>query len=120
MAEYLARFDSQISPNVACLVGHGTVRMQVMGMDDRAPSDDERRAMGDRPPNMVDGAVGLSAADLRTRGVLERRRSWSTCAGHLSRGAGTTSPTIATMARERSMRMRRVSISDVERVSRCI
>jgi N-acyl-D-amino-acid deacylase len=62
MADYLAQFDGRVSPNVACLVGHGTVRMQVMGMDDRAPSEDELRHM----QNVVDqalseGAVGLSA-----------------------------------------------------------
>jgi N-acyl-D-amino-acid deacylase len=62
MADYLARFDSHVSPNVACLVGHGTVRMQVMGMDDRGPSDEELRQMQAIVGQaMADGAVGLSA-----------------------------------------------------------
>jgi N-acyl-D-amino-acid deacylase len=62
MAEYLARFDGHVSPNVACLVGHGTVRMQVMGMDDRGPTDDELREMQAVVGHaMFDGAVGLSA-----------------------------------------------------------
>ena len=41
VADYLERFDGRVAPNVACLVGHGTVRMQVMGMDNRAPTDVE-------------------------------------------------------------------------------
>jgi N-acyl-D-amino-acid deacylase len=62
MAEYLARFDRHVSLNVACLVGHGTVRMQVMGMDNRAPSADELRQMqAVIGQAMDDGAVGLSA-----------------------------------------------------------
>ena len=62
MGEYLARFDGHVSPNVACLVGHGTVRMHVMGMDDRAPSDGELRQMQAIVGQaMSDGAVGLSA-----------------------------------------------------------
>jgi len=62
MAEYLARFDDRVSPNVACLVGHGTVRMQVMGMDDRAPTDAELSQMqAVIGQAMADGAVGLSA-----------------------------------------------------------
>jgi N-acyl-D-amino-acid deacylase len=62
MAEYLALFDGRVSPNVACLVGHGTVRMEVMGMDDRQPDDDElRRMQAVVQQAMADGAVGLSA-----------------------------------------------------------
>jgi len=32
------RFDRRVAPNVAMLVPHGTVRMAVMGLDDRAPT----------------------------------------------------------------------------------
>ena len=42
--------------------GHGTVRMQVMGMDNRAPTDAElARMQAIVPQAMQDGAVGLSA-----------------------------------------------------------
>jgi len=62
MADYLARFDSRVSPNVACLVGHGTIRMQVMGMDDRAPREAELRQMQAVVRQAIAaGAVGLSA-----------------------------------------------------------
>jgi N-acyl-D-amino-acid deacylase len=62
MADYVARFDGHVSSNVACLVGHGTVRMQVMGMDDRGPSDEDLRQMQAIVGQALsDGAVGLSA-----------------------------------------------------------
>ena len=59
---YLDRFDGNVAPNVAMLVPHGTVRMQVMGMQQRAPTLDELGAMrGLVEQGMRDGAVGLSA-----------------------------------------------------------
>jgi len=62
MAQYLDRFDGRVTPNVAALVGHGTVRMAVMGLEDRAPTAVElaqmRQLVGKA---MRDGAVGLSA-----------------------------------------------------------
>ena len=45
VADYLARFDRQVAPNVAFLVPHGTVRMHVMGLDNRAPTEPELAAM---------------------------------------------------------------------------
>jgi len=35
VGEFLARFDRQVSPNVAFLLPHGPVRMTAMGPDDR-------------------------------------------------------------------------------------
>ncbi|HLZ26221.1 MAG TPA: D-aminoacylase [Chloroflexota bacterium] len=62
VAEYLARFDGHVAPNVAFLAPHGTVRMQVMGVDNRAPTDVELGAMQALVAQaMRDGAVGLSA-----------------------------------------------------------
>ncbi len=62
VADYLDRFDQRVAPNVACLVGHGTVRMQVMGMANRAPTDAELQQMQAIVAQaMRDGAVGLSA-----------------------------------------------------------
>lgn len=69
IGEYLARFDGRVSPNVAMLVPHGTVRMAVMGLDDRAPSPDELRRMQELvTQGMRDGAVGLSAGLTYTPG----------------------------------------------------
>jgi len=62
IGEYLARFDRRVAPNVAMLVPHGTVRMAVMGLDDRAPTADELSRMQELvAQGMRDGAVGLSA-----------------------------------------------------------
>jgi N-acyl-D-amino-acid deacylase len=62
VGEYLARFDRHVAPNVAMLIPHGTVRMAVLGLDDRAPSADElARMQAVVTQGMRDGAVGLSA-----------------------------------------------------------
>lgn len=61
-AEYLERFDGRVSPNVAVLVGHGTVRLSAMGMERRAPTPTEMAAMQRLVAEaMGGGAVGLSA-----------------------------------------------------------
>ena len=62
MAEYLACFDRRAAVNVACLVPNGNVRMDVMGLESRAPTPDEIRAMGRIVRRaMEDGAVGVSS-----------------------------------------------------------
>ena len=38
---YLDRFDGCVRVNIAMLVPHGTIRLAVMGMENRAPSSDE-------------------------------------------------------------------------------
>jgi N-acyl-D-amino-acid deacylase len=62
MAEYLACFDRRTAVNVACLVPNGNVRMDVMGLETRAPTPDELRAMRRIVRRaMEEGAVGLSS-----------------------------------------------------------
>ena len=62
ITEYLDRFDRHVSVNVAMLIPHGTVRMAVMGMDNRQPTPDELLAMQALvSQGMREGAVGLSA-----------------------------------------------------------
>ena len=62
MAEYLDLVDAQgASYNFAALVGHGTVRANVMGQEDRAPTEAELEEMkGLVASAMQDGAFGLS------------------------------------------------------------
>jgi N-acyl-D-amino-acid deacylase len=62
VGEYLDRLDSSgIATNAAYLVPHGTVRMLVLGYDDRVPSADELdRMRGLIRTGMIEGAVGLS------------------------------------------------------------
>lgn len=58
---YLDRFDGQVAPNIATLVPHGTIRMAVMGMENRAPTPTEMRRMQQLIDQcMREGAIGLS------------------------------------------------------------
>ncbi|MGH7267464.1 MAG: N-acyl-D-amino-acid deacylase family protein, partial [Candidatus Rokuibacteriota bacterium] len=62
MAEYLACFDRRVAVHVAALVPNGNVRMEVLGLETRRPTEDElgrMRAVVRRA--MEDGAVGLSS-----------------------------------------------------------
>lgn len=62
MADYLDTIAANgIGPNVASLVGHGTVRYNVLGMADRQPDEDELTAMADLVTAALDdGAIGFS------------------------------------------------------------
>ena len=72
LGEYLsAREADGVGLNVAFLVGHNTVRREVMGLEDRAPSADElerMKAMVARA--MDDGAYGLSTGLRYTPGAF--------------------------------------------------
>jgi N-acyl-D-amino-acid deacylase len=61
VAEYLSQFDGRTSVNVAYLVPHGTVRILVMGDENRAPTAGELAEMRTQVrQGMAEGAVGLS------------------------------------------------------------
>ncbi|MFA5869775.1 MAG: D-aminoacylase [Candidatus Bathyarchaeia archaeon] len=62
MKDYLDRVDRQgVSFNVATWVGHGTVRQNVMGYENREPTDAELRKMRKLVDDaMKDGAYGMS------------------------------------------------------------
>jgi len=61
MAEYMDEVDKGASLNVAPLVGHGTVRQNVMGYENREPTEAELRKMKKLVAEaMADGAWGLS------------------------------------------------------------
>ncbi|MEF8801622.1 MAG: D-aminoacylase [Halolamina sp.] len=50
-----------IGPNVATLVGHGTVRFNVLGMADRAPTEDDLAKMASLVDDALEaGAIGFS------------------------------------------------------------
>lgn len=69
--EYLDRVDEQaLGPNVAFLVGHGTVRGSVLGADARAATPDELKAMVVEVEAALDaGAVGLSSGLIYAPGM---------------------------------------------------
>jgi len=68
VSDYLDAVESNgIAPNVALLVGHGTVRFNVLGMADRAPTNDELDEMADLVTEALeDGAVGFSTGLIYT------------------------------------------------------
>jgi N-acyl-D-aspartate/D-glutamate deacylase len=70
-ADYLDEVERQpMGPNVAMLVGHGTVRWAAMGPDGRAPTPDEVAAMVRRVEEALDaGAVGMSSGLIYAPGV---------------------------------------------------
>lgn len=61
-AEYLDAVDeTPLGPNVAFLVGHGTLRGSVLGMDAREPTEAELEAMIGALETAIDaGAIGLA------------------------------------------------------------
>src|SRR5262249_14226128 len=85
--EYLDTFPATAS-NAGMLVGHNTLRLMVMGMEQRSPTPEELRRMGDLlEEGLRAGALGLSsglftapgsyAADneLHTLGRILKRRN---------------------------------------------
>nr|MDO8135650.1 D-aminoacylase [Candidatus Njordarchaeum guaymaensis] len=62
LSEYLSRLETQgTSTNVVSLAPHGNIRMHVMGMSDRKPSETELEQMRNLlAQSMEQGAVGLS------------------------------------------------------------
>jgi N-acyl-D-amino-acid deacylase len=71
VGEYLDRLDADgIAVNAAYLAPHGTIRMCAMGLDDRAPTDDElgemKRVLAEA---LEQGAVGLSSGLTYTPGM---------------------------------------------------
>lgn len=77
-AENIGSFLQEInkvrpSINVASLIGHNTVRAQVMNRDNRTPSDQEQQKMeGLVDQAMKDGAVGLSTGLIYIPGTFAK------------------------------------------------
>ena len=60
-AWFRAREAGGLGPNIASLIGHGSIRRAVMGADNRRPTVDElRRMQGLVEQAMIDGAFGVS------------------------------------------------------------
>jgi N-acyl-D-aspartate/D-glutamate deacylase len=69
--EYLDRVEEQpLGPNVAFLVGHGTIRAAVMGSDARQPTDLELASMTRELETALDaGAIGMSSGLIYAPGI---------------------------------------------------
>jgi N-acyl-D-aspartate/D-glutamate deacylase len=69
-ANYMQSFPAT-SVNVAMQVGHNTVRIAVMGLDDRPPTAEEQAAMQHLVEEALDaGAVGLSSGPFTAPGAF--------------------------------------------------
>jgi N-acyl-D-amino-acid deacylase len=66
--DYFDAIDQNgVAPNMAMLVGHGTVRYNVVGMDDRLPTDEELEEMADLVTEALEaGAIGFSTGLIYT------------------------------------------------------
>lgn len=86
LSEYLdAIKDDGVSPNVGTLIGHGTVRYNVMGMDLRSPSESELMEMADLVTEALeDGAVGFSTGLDYMPQIKADTNELQTLAGRLS------------------------------------
>lgn len=71
VAGYLARLDRGVACNAAYLIPQGTVRMLVMGTDDRPPTTDELDRMKELvATGMRQGAAGMSSGLTYTPGMF--------------------------------------------------
>ena len=120
VGEYLDRLDAGISANAAYLVPHGTVRMLVIGEEDRPATDPELERMRSLVADgMEAGAVGLSSGLTYTPGMTPPTGSSSSCAAWRPATAGTTARITATTAPTPSRRTARASTSRGRLASGC-
>jgi len=63
LGEYMDKLEKQgVSVNVATLIGHGTIRMAVMGYEKRSPTEEELEKMKDHVAKAMEaGAFGMSS-----------------------------------------------------------
>jgi N-acyl-D-aspartate/D-glutamate deacylase len=86
-AEYMdVVAQADLGINVACMVPHGAVRHAVMGMDRRAPAEDELDAMREHVDNgMAAGAVGFSTGLIYPPGAFAETDEIVACAEEAAR-----------------------------------
>jgi len=74
IGEYLNTLEKQgIAINTACYIPHGIVRIYVMGMEDRVPTEDELEKMKDLVRRgMKDGALGMSTGLIYPPGMFSK------------------------------------------------
>ena len=91
VGEFLAKYSEKpLAVNVATLIGHGSVRAKVVGLDDRAPTPDEQQKMNALVEQaMRDGAVGLSTGLIYVPGTYAKTEEVVELAKVASRYDGT-------------------------------
>jgi N-acyl-D-amino-acid deacylase len=90
IAQFLGRIkEKPLAVNLATLIAHGSVRRQVMGSDDRAPTPDELQKMeGIVEQGMRDGAVGLSTGLIYVPGTYAKTDEITSLARVVARYGG--------------------------------
>jgi N-acyl-D-amino-acid deacylase len=88
--EYLEAVDGvRLGPNVAFLVGHGTIRASVLGMDARDPQPHELAAMVRAVEDALEvGAIGLSSGLIYAPGMHARPEELVALVGATARRGG--------------------------------
>lgn len=88
--EYLSKLKKRgSSVNIASLVGHGTIRIAVMGYENQAPSPDEMEQMKNLVVEAMDaGAVGLSTGLIYPPGCYAKTSELVELAKVVSRKGG--------------------------------
>jgi N-acyl-D-amino-acid deacylase len=74
VGEFLGRIQTKpLAVNLATLIGHGSVRRQAVGLDDRAPTAEESKRMEAIVEKaMLDGAVGMSTGLIYVPGTYAK------------------------------------------------
>ncbi|ADD07514.1 homolog to D-aminoacylase (plasmid) [Natrialba magadii ATCC 43099] len=85
-SEYFDAIEANgVAPNVAMLVGHGTVRYRVLGMTNREPTDAELTEMRGLVTDALEaGAIGLSTGLVYTPCTYSTTEEVATLAGPLA------------------------------------
>lgn len=91
IGQFLGRFaETPLAVNLGALIGHNTVRRQVVGLDNRAPTAEEQAKMnGLVEKAMQDGAVGLSTGLIYVPGTFAKTEEVVELAKAASKYGGT-------------------------------
>lgn len=91
VGEFLGRIRTRpLAVNISTLIGHNSVRQKAMGLDNRAPTPDEQKAMNALVEQaMKDGAVGLSTGLIYVPGTFAKTEEVAELAKVASRHGGT-------------------------------
>ena len=87
---FLAGSTKPLAVNISTLIGHNSVRQKAMGLDNRAPTADEQKAMNALVEQaMKDGAVGFSTGLIYVPGTFATTAEVVELAKTASRYGGT-------------------------------
>lgn len=91
IGQFLGQFgEKPLAVNLGALIGHNTVRRQIVGLDNRAPTPEEQVKMNELVEKaMKDGAVGLSTGLIYVPGTFAKTEEVVELAKAASKFGGT-------------------------------